>query len=311
MLNNRFAKEYSGKPLKRAGGFIPTNKSHGSIGENERLPPRDSPPRGPPQSYWQQQQQQPPPPQYPPMYHTQYESYSDMPPLEQPPPTPRRTVMERPVSPDPEPVQMEETRVTRPPPLRRVDNDTPKRTAIVTPCFRSTSVSDVEDIRLDQYAYLSMIDSRDKHKESPLTIRSLMNPIPGSGGDVVQDSEEARKRIFAWLDASDHVVIYSDLAMTPFMSEVVLWGNRNNRAIEFRFLGDEWIRWRTAKPKESPKENPKETAEEVIVPPEIPMEDKEVQTVEQEEDAGDEVASDETLPVFASPKKKKKKGLNA
>lgn len=266
MLNNRFAKEYNAKPIKRAGGFIPTSKSHGSVvSEHERLPSREQeepsardlragglPPyyiheqdgrvvrANPPYGRYEQQ----PPNNW---------SYSDLPPdMASSPLEYRRPVMQREVPPSPPPSQPEEQQpeqrpqevFSRPPPLRRVDKDTPKRTAVVTPCFRSTCVSDVEDLKLDQYAYLAMRDSRDKHKESPLAIRALMNPIPGTMDDVVEDSEEARKRIFAWLDASDHVVIYSDLAMTPFMSEVVLWGNRNDRAIEFRFLGDEWLRWR-------------------------------------------------------------------
>lgn len=121
------------------------------------------------------------------------------------------------------------------------------RVVVVTPCFPCTLTRSMPSERIEEYEKLALEHSRNEERESPIGARLMVTstPVTTSSGLTQMSEDERRNLIFAWIAVADRIALYTDLGVTPFMSDVIQMATREKRDLDFRLLGDTWARART------------------------------------------------------------------
>lgn len=121
------------------------------------------------------------------------------------------------------------------------------RVVVVTPCFPCTLTRSMPTERIEEYEKLALEHSRNEEKESPIGARLLVTSVPLTtpSGLTQMTEDERRQLIFTWIAVADRIALYTDLGVTPFMSDVIQMATREKRDLDFRLLGDTWARART------------------------------------------------------------------
>ena len=124
--------------------------------------------------------------------------------------------------------------VSTPPPPPPVVPSGLKRAFVVTPTFQSPLTAHIEMSVLDQYASVCAKDSQFTHNESPILSRRFNVVTEG-------DNTIDRSLLDPWMSVCDVVVLYTDLGVTPYLSEVIQWASATKKQIDFRLLGQKWV----------------------------------------------------------------------
>ena len=114
----------------------------------------------------------------------------------------------------------------------------PKRAFVATPTFDSPITIATSDSRLEEYARLCAADAREKG-ETPILSRQLVTYRPQT---IPEEKAVEKELLEPWMHCSDLVVLYTDLGVTPYLSSVIQWANKTGKPIDFRLLGDKWVR---------------------------------------------------------------------
>lgn len=141
------------------------------------------------------------------------------------------------------PVQQERKRPQ--PQQQQEQEDQPPRVFVATPCFDSPLTRHISSARLDEYARLCAADAQLNFQESPLVARYMvcMKPRTITPPKSRLLSEEKQKEwLTSWLSVSDKICLYTDLGVSPYLTEIIKFATANNIPTEFRLLGEAWIK---------------------------------------------------------------------
>lgn len=188
-----------------------------------------------------------------------------------------------------------------------------KRAFVVVPTFDSPITISTSPERLEEYAKLCAADSREKG-ESPVLSRQFISYTPTT---YKEKQAITRDLLDTWMESADLVVLYTDLGVTPYLSEVIQWANKTGKTIDFRLLGDKWVQSLSKelekKEEQEQEEEEEEEEEEEPIPdpvpqppkPEEPVAEKKEEEEKQEEAPKEEEKEKETPP---EPKKPARRG---
>jgi hypothetical protein len=134
----------------------------------------------------------------------------------------------------------------------------PPRVFVATPCFDSPLTRNMSTERLNEYARLCAADAQLNFKESPLVARHMVAFLPRTivppSGNLLS-SDEHKKWLSSWLQVSQKICLYTDLGVTPYLTEIIKFATANGIETEFRLLGEAWIQAREI-PLEEPWSSP-------------------------------------------------------
>ncbi len=111
------------------------------------------------------------------------------------------------------------------------------RAFVVTPCFGIPG-SDYTANEYNHYANLCSMDSILTFQESPVSPRLML-----SAGDIMSTKftdEQKKARVMAWISSANRIVLYTDLGVSPFMQEIILYAGEHSNDIQYRLLGQLW-----------------------------------------------------------------------